>query len=282
MIRLAETDAELGRCTAIYNALHPEAPIRLADLRADPYGRFLLHGGEGYAIVKLSSLAGCAFAMVRVLPEARRQGIGSSLLAAASDEARALGRSGLFGRVDGADTGSLGFVVRRGFVEIAREVEQIRELGAERAPQPPPGIEIRVGVEGDREGLYAVAVEATPDMALEAAIEALPADRWLAEHHDRTFHVALESGRVVGFATLAPFGAVDDTLEHELTGVLRSHRRRGIAEALKRAQIAWAAAAGYRRLVTSTQTGNEAMRSLNLKLGYRERLASIAVKGPLQ
>ena len=79
-----------------------------------------------------------------------------------------------------------------------------------------------------------------------------------------------------------PLAALPDTLEHELTGVLRSHRRRGIAEALKREQIRWAAARGYRRLITCTQEGNDAMRSLNLKLGYRERLASLSVKGPLQ
>ena len=86
---------------------------------------------------------------------------------------------------------------------------------------------------------------------------------------------------MVGFATLAPLAALPDTLEHELTGVLRSHRRRGIAEALKREQIRWAAAQGYKRLVTYTQEGNDAMRALNLKLGYRERLASISLRGPL-
>ena len=56
---------------------------------------------------------------------------------------------------------------------------------------------------------------------------------------------------------------------------------RGIAEALKRTQLAWAAAAGYGQLVTYTQEGNDAMRTLNLKLGYRERLASISVRGRL-
>lgn len=93
--------------------------------------------------------------------------------------------------------------------------------------------------------------------------------------------MALEGGRVVGFATLAPLAARPGALEHELTAVLRSHRRRGIAEALKRTQLAWAAAAGYSLLVTYTQEGNDAIRALNRKLGYRERLASISVRGPL-
>ncbi len=64
--------------------------------------------------------------------------------------------------------------------------------------------------------------------------------------------------------------------------MLRSHRRRGIAEAMKREQIRWAAAAGYRRLMTWTQEGNDPMRGLNLKLGYRERLGELQLKGPLQ
>jgi GNAT superfamily N-acetyltransferase len=280
MIRRAETEADREVCAEIFNALHPATPISVADFFDFPC--LLVHGREGYATVKRSSVDDAAFAMVRVLPEARRRGIGSALLAGASAEARSLDCGSLYGRVEGDDPDSLAFVTRRGFVELAREVEQTRELGSEPPPAPLPGIAIRRGADDDLRGIHDVAVEATPDIAMDAKIRALPFGEWCARHVRSTFHVALESGRVVGFATLEPFGALDDTLEHELTAVLRSHRRRGIARALKRAQIAWAAAEGYRRLVTWTQTGNEAMRSLNLALGYRERLASIAVRGPLQ
>jgi RimJ/RimL family protein N-acetyltransferase len=47
---------------------------------------------------------------------------------------------------------------------------------------------------------------------------------------------------------------------------------------LKRTQLAWAAEHGYRRLVTYTQEGNEAMRAINKKLGYREQPAWILVR----
>ena len=150
-------------------------------------------------------------------------------------------------------------------------------------PQPPPGISLAALRPEHLEGVYAVAVDATPDMAVGAAVAARPyealarGDRRAGSSSSRS-----EGEQVVGYATLLPLAALPDTLEHELTGVLRSHRRRGIAEALKREQIRWAAAAGYRRLITYTQEGNDAMRSLNLKLGYRERLASLSVKGPLQ
>jgi len=280
MIRAAASGADRELCARIFNALNPASPISAADFYDGPC--LLLHGEEGYAIVKRGSVEDAAFAMVRVLPEARRRGVGTALLAASFVEARRLGLESLYGRVKAEDEESLGFVARRGFVEIAREVEQIRDLGDEGPSAAPAGVEIRLSEPGDLEGIYAVAVEATPEMAMDAGVAAAPYERWLVEGSRSTFHVALENDCIVGFATLSPYGSLTDTLEHELTAVLRSHRRRGIAEALKRAQIDWAAAAGYRRLVTGTQTGNEAMRALNRKLGYRERLDAIAVQGPLQ
>ncbi len=282
MIRRAESDADFVLCARIKNTLQPGEPVTAEELRDAPGARLLIHGEAGYVVVKESSLADCAFAMVRVLPEERRRGVGSALLAACSEEARALGKGSLFGRVDGDDPESLAYVERRGFVVISQDVEQIRELGDEAAPEPPPGIALAELGPEHLDGVYAVAVEVTPDIAIGAAVAAAPYERWLAEMKGRIVVVALEGDQVVGFATLVPLGALPDTLEHELTGVLRSHRRRRIAEALKREQIRWAAAHGYKRLLTYTQEGNDAMRGLNLKLGYRERLASLAVKGPLQ
>ena len=283
MIRRAQTDADFELCARIKSAVEPDEPITAQEIRDDPNARLLIHGEDGYAIVKESSLVGCAFTMVRVLPGERRQGFGSSLLAACSDEARALGKGELFGRVEGDDPESLAWVERRGFVVISQDVEQVRELAdPEPEPEPPPGIELAEFRPEYLEGVYAVAVDATRDLAVGADIAARPYEGWLAEMQGRILVVALEGDRVVGYATLLPLAALPETLEHELTGVLRSHRRRGIAEALKREQVRWAAAHGYRRLITWTQEGNDAMRNLNLKLGYRERLDSLSVKGPLQ
>ena len=281
MIRRAETAADFELCARIKSTVEPDQPVTGDELRADPGACMLIHGEAGYVLVKASSVVGCAYTMVRVLPDARRQGVGAALLAAGSDEARALGRGELFGRVDGDDAESLAWLLRRGFVVLSQDVEQIRELGDESAPEPPPGIVLAELRDEHLEGVYAVAVDATPDLAIGAAIAARPHDGWLVELQGRIITVALEDDHVVGYATLLPLAALPDTLEHELTGVLRSHRRRGIAEALKREQIRWASANGYKRLVTWTQEGNDAMRSLNQKLGYRERLADISVKGPL-
>jgi mycothiol synthase len=89
---------------------------------------------------------------------------------------------------------------------------------------------------------------------------------------------ALDGEQLVGYAALVTRAASPDVLEHGFTAVVRSHRRRGIAIALKRTQLAWAAEHGYSRLVTYTQEGNEAMHAINKKLGYRERPAWILVR----
>jgi GNAT superfamily N-acetyltransferase len=79
----------------------------------------------------------------------------------------------------------------------------------------------------------------------------------------------------VGAAAL--LDRTDGLAEHGLTAVLRSHRGRGIATALKQGLLHWAAGHGYRELSTWTQDGNAAMQAVNLKLGYRPRPAVINV-----
>ena len=49
-----------------------------------------------------------------------------------------------------------------------------------------------------------------------------------------------------------------------MTGVLRAWRGRGIARALKAAEIAWAKEHGYERLETQNEERNEPIRRLNV------------------
>jgi GNAT superfamily N-acetyltransferase len=69
--------------------------------------------------------------------------------------------------------------------------------------------------------------------------------------------------------------------EHGLTVVCRDRRRRGIAHALKRAQLEWAARSGLVELVTWTQKGNEAMQSIKRSLGYVDHARVLTYTGPL-
>jgi RimJ/RimL family protein N-acetyltransferase len=53
-----------------------------------------------------------------------------------------------------------------------------------------------------------------------------------------------------------------------MTAVRRAWRGRGIASALKRAQIAWAKEHGFQRLTTTNEVRNAPMRRINEAFGY--------------
>jgi GNAT superfamily N-acetyltransferase len=66
-----------------------------------------------------------------------------------------------------------------------------------------------------------------------------------------------------------------------MTGVRRSWRGRGVARALKAAQIGWAKANGFEELHTRNDERNAPIRRLNAQLGYRPGIGRIHLRGPL-
>jgi mycothiol synthase len=50
---------------------------------------------------------------------------------------------------------------------------------------------------------------------------------------------------------------------------------------MKTRELGWAAANGYREVITWTQRGNERMRAVNERLGYVYRDVSITMVAPL-
>ena len=165
------------------------------------------------------------------------------------------------------DPGSLQWATRRDFVEIGRSKRVVLDLDALEPPPiaPPDGIEIaqwsdRPGIEA---GLYAVYCEAEPDIPGEETNELASLEDWLSadmqgvsDRADAVF-VAFAGDDVVGFAKLSILGSSDATTAfHDLTGVLRAWRGRGIAGALKRAQIAWAKENGFLQLATANEERN--------------------------
>ncbi|MFL5919936.1 MAG: GNAT family N-acetyltransferase [Gaiellaceae bacterium] len=274
MIRVADSRADFERCAAIYNAVEPDRVLS-AEEAASGNGTSFLHEAGGFAFVGRSSVTGSAFAMVRVHPESRRRGIGSALLAAVRERARELGREAMWGRV--RDGESLAFVSNRGFEEVTQEVNVLRELKSGDG-------EIAAGISELRDEhlreVYALCVETIPEIHVPLPGEAPPYDEWLERelHQASIGFVALDDGSVVGYARLYETG-LPHRLEHGLTAVRRSHRRRGLATALKRAQIRWAAEHGYRELVSDMVEGNAAMRALNERLGYRPLAPVFIVSG---
>ena len=104
---------------------------------------------------------------------------------------------------------------------------------------------------------------------------------WLSDEatHPEGSFVALAAGEIIGYSGLCKLS--EGVAEDGLTVVRRDWRRRGLATALKRRELAWAAANGIREIVTWTQTGNEGMRRANELLGFEYRSVSISMAAPL-
>jgi GNAT superfamily N-acetyltransferase len=195
------------------------------------------------------------------------------------------------GPVKEVDRDSLAWTERRGFVEVGRNSMLVLDLRATetQAVAPPAGIEIvtwaeRPGVERE---MYEVAREAYPDVPGEEDAELAPFEEWLSmdmqgagDRPEATF-LALAGGEVVAYAKLALSLARPTVAMHDMTGVRRAWRGRGIAGALKAAEIAWAKGHGYERLETQNEERNEPIRRLNERYGYVVEPGSVTVRGPL-
>ena len=290
MIRAVESDADLDAWVAVKNAVVPNEPVTAEQVRnSNEEGRLLLLAEEdgvvsGCAIAGLSNFGGKAFIAVRVLPEFRRRGLGRALFDVCADHARSLGRDGVNAFVYADEPHSIAFAEQLGLTDVDYQLEQVRQVGDE----PPVESDVQVRALGaDREALLArvweeVAQEAYEDLPLPGEVT-YKQDVFLREEATRPdgSFVALEGDAIVGYAGLVEHANGDAIAEHGLTAVRRDRRRRGIARALKRAQLHWAAQNGVAELVTWTQRGNEGMQALNRSLGYVDKSKVITFQGPL-
>jgi GNAT superfamily N-acetyltransferase len=237
----------------------------------------------GSGVVGKSNLAASSFVAPRVLPPSRRRGVGSALLRVLAREAVAMGYPVAGASVD--DPGSLVFAGRFGFHEVDRQVEQVRAIGDEPPPAPPAGVTI-VAVSARPElwtQVYeTVAAQAFRDMPTTSFLEVTPEQwqrDWISDP-DAMF-VALAGEEVIGCAGLMPDPDQPHRAEHALTAIRRDWRKRGVASALKRTTLHWAASHGFTEVYTWTQRGNDDMRALNTHLGYLTRTESISVRAAL-
>jgi GNAT superfamily N-acetyltransferase len=287
-LRVAGSDADLESWRKVRMAIAPgERAWTVSEMRAtESPGRLLLLAEENGAVVgsgvaDRSDLGG-GFVCPRVLPAARRRGAGTAILRALADHCASNSHVKVGSGVE--DQGSLAFARRFGFAEVDRQIEQIREVGTETEPLVPAGIEI-VSI-ADRPELWRQAydrVAATfADMAYTETVQVSLADwerDWI--NAPEASFVALADGEVVGVASLKLDPEHPGNAENGYTAVRREWRGRGIAKALKRTTLAWAAGHDVAQIQTWTQRGNDAMRALNEHLGYRYGVVSIRVESAL-
>jgi mycothiol synthase len=299
-VRACANTGDEERSLAVYNAVWPWDSVSMDEVESfkssmRAYVDFLaLAGGEpvGSAAVGLSPrLVDAAFALVTVLPDHRRQGIGTALYHGISGWLADPGTEWIDAPIFESDSESIAFATRRGFVEVERTPRLILELETVEpaAVDPPDGIRVTTWAERPElaRGIYEVACEAEPDVPGDRDMAMEPFEDWLA--HDMrgsgdlpeaTF-VALAGDDVVGYAKFSLTKARPHVASHDMTGVKRAWRGRGVAGALKRAQIAWAKEAGYERLETQNEVRNEPIRRLNRRLGYQPAPGRVVMRGPL-
>jgi len=286
-------DEELDAYVRLWNAITPDEPTSVEQQRdrrvRDPRRLYLLAERGGMAVgcgfAGPSQSQGRGYLEPRVLPDARRRGVGAALLIDLVAHLEGLGFETASSHVDGSDAGSLDFSRGFGFEEVDRQVEQVwTGAPGTRDGERPSGVTFSTLAERPellRES-YPLAQEGYADMATYMPVT-ITFDDWLAGDDGNVpeaSFVALAGDEIVGFSGLCrnPDGALEDGL----TVVRREWRRRGVAEALKRAKLAWAVANGVDRISTWTQKGNDAMRALNERLGYEYRSVSVSVRAPLE
>jgi len=256
-IRPARSDTDLEAWLEVRRIVLPNesaGTVELLRARESPERLLLLAEltGElaGSGLADRSDLAGRFSIAPRVLPAARRRGVGTALL-------RELGAHASRFEVDEVsalvgDEGSRAFAERFGFRTIDRQVEQVKVLGDQPPSAPPNGVEV-VSVAEHPEllrGAYALASEGYADMATDRPAS-LSLEEWLRQEAtlpEGSF-VALADGEIVGYSGLTRHDTAG-VAEDGLTVVRRDWRRRGLALGLKRMELAWAAANGFREVVT--------------------------------
>jgi GNAT superfamily N-acetyltransferase len=284
---LTDDDYEAWRSVRL--AVEPGSRTHsLEELRAhDSTDRLLLlavadGGVVGCGIADRAETAGAGFVAPRVLPEHRRRGAGSALLRALAEHCSRLHLATMSAGVE--DEGSLAFADRFRFVEVDREVEQVRAVGDEPAPVAvPAGVEV---IDASRRpGLWAACFETfgkevLADLALYTPVE-ISAEQWNAEWGGDPMWLALHDDEVIGCAGLNRDTDRPERAENALTAVSRAWRGLGVASHLKCQTLHWAALNGLEEIYTWTQIGNTPMLRLNEQLGYVTTRNAITVSRTL-
>lgn len=303
-VRSATDDTmDLEAIAGVVNAATPDRPTSLDDIRwsdqiypgaarfiAEAFGR-AVGASTAARIYMYPPDYPALWGSVDVVPESRRQGIGSALLQAISAHARAVGKPEIHIVASESRPGSIAFLRAHGFAEFERAKALRLELAGHQAPaiEPPEGVRL-TSLEADPDlvpGVHAVALETFADIPGEDPMAAGDLAEFRARDVDRPsippggFAVAVETatGRVVGYASLLFLPGSTTVAVHDMTAVSRDWRGRGLAGALKRATIAWAIDHGLEALETGNDDDNAPMRTVNARLGYRPLPDEVTMRG---
>ena len=224
---------------------------------------------------------------VHVLPDRQRQGIGGRLYGAVSEALSLRSPSELRAFCLETDSGAIGFLTRRGFVQTRRDGQASLDLAAfdsdgwPSSKKLPPGIHIVSFADiADDPGfatrlcaLHNAVMADVPPIGVRTPLAQADFVRLRLDPSDKllegSFAAVGPDGGLVGLSELrrAPDGS-SSTLHVGLTGVVRSWRGRGIGLALKLAAIRWAKESGCVAIRTGNDADNIPILRLNARLGF--------------
>ncbi len=305
------TDDHYAALVAINDPIWPERPLTVADFEHEDKGRGVdaEKYAQRWLAEMGGQIVGHAHAMhewqrtdvnrymilVEVLPEARQQGVGSALLAAierglAKNTPYELVTDTMEDRVE-----AIGWLERRAFKQMQREpmsALDVQTFDARRfsgAVEKTTAHNITIQTLSElaqtdphyKHKLFDLVWAIITDVpGSNADKRERPSYEYLEQQlmGDPTFtpdawFVAVErpSNQFVGSCNVHP-KSLDGHWNNGLTGVLRSHRRKGIATTLKLASIAHVKATGGVEISTSNEENNP-MYDLNRALGFEPRPA---------
>jgi GNAT superfamily N-acetyltransferase len=241
----------------------------------------------GFGESDWTHVPGKFFVSIQVHPDHQRQGIGTKLYDRIMSDLEERGPRIFEAHAREDRSEGMNFLEKRGFTRTLRD--QMSELVvADFDPEPfawtagrmaDAGVEIRTVAELEADGvdwkreMWELEYELLQDVPTDDPVTKQPFERWADWHTHPSFipeayFIAIKDGRFVGVTSLWQSLAEKDKLHTELTGVVRSLRRKGIATALKVRAVGFARDRGARVIRTDNEENNP-MYDLNVRLGFR-------------
>jgi GNAT superfamily N-acetyltransferase len=210
---------------------------------------------------------------IRVDPGSRGRGIGGGLYARAHEYLRRRGAWRLQTAVDVDEAGTR-FLERLGFERRGADRVSVLELAGAELLKPAAGVVPLSEARDFERDLYEICAAGEIDMPGDESETELSLEDWRLDDYgspalsEEGSFVAVDGGRAVALAFLT----VDPARRlayNQMTATLPSHRRRGLALAVKSASARWAREHGFGRIVTENDSQNAGMLAINDRLGYR-------------
>jgi len=299
----------------IWNAIFPNDPVTVQEIKFDfenmpkkiKWQSFFVEQDNrpiaqgGYRHFQSSFHPQKFMLSIRVLPDYRRQGIGTNLYKHILEQLEPLNPKFLKAFIDDDGKGGLEFARKLGFTEEARYWEsRLAVLTFDASPYK--GLEAHVNAQGIKlvaltelmkshadykRRIFELDWECTQDEPQPDAPTKPEYEPWIKHQFENpnftpeAFLVAVQGDDWLGFNELSVNKETDGGLRNGFTALKRSARGKGVATALKVKNIIWAQGQGFKEIRTGNNSLNEAMLKINTKLGFKKQVAEVGLKKEL-